>query len=79
VAFDREEHGIGISAIAALVVDDANNHAAISAAMPTAKFEGREEYLTEIVRRTAHDASVALGWSGSNGNSSWPHPNTTND
>jgi DNA-binding IclR family transcriptional regulator len=64
VAFDREEHEIGISAIAALVVDDANNHAAISAAMPTARFESREEYLTEIVRRTAHDASLALGWSG---------------
>ncbi len=72
-----EEHEIGISAIAALVVDDANNHAAISAAMPTANFEGREEYLTEIVRRTAHDASVALGWSGSNGHLPGPNPNTT--
>ena len=79
VAFDREEHGIGISAIAALVVDDANNHAAISAAMPTARFEGREEYLTEIVRRTAHDASVALGWSGENADSPWPNANATND
>jgi DNA-binding IclR family transcriptional regulator len=79
VAFDREEHGIGISAIAALVVDDANNHAAISAAMPTANFEGREEYLTEIVRRTAHDASVALGWSGANGKSPSPNPNATTD
>ena len=72
VAFDREEHGIGISAIAALVVDDANNHAAISAAMPTARFEGREEYLTEIVRKAAHDASLALGWRGSSGNSPGP-------
>jgi DNA-binding IclR family transcriptional regulator len=79
VAFDREEHGIGISAVAALVVDDANNHAAISAAMPTASFEGREEYLTKLVRRTAHDASLALGWSGSNGNSPWPNANATND
>ncbi len=79
VAFDREEHGVGISAVAALVVDDANNHAAISAAMPTANFEGREEYLTEIVRRTAHDASLALGWSSSNGNSPGSNPNATND
>ena len=79
VAFDREEHEIGIVALAALVVDDANNHAAISAAMPTARFEGREEYLTEIVRRTAHDASLALGWSGSNGNSPGPNPNATID
>lgn len=69
VAFDREEHEIGISALAAIVVDDANNHAAINAAMPTARFESREEYLTEIVRSTAHDASLALGWSGSHGNS----------
>ena len=79
VAFDREEHEIGISAIAALVVDDANNYAAISAAMPTARFEGREEYLTEIVCRTAHDASLALGWSGSKGNSQGPNPNATID
>ena len=79
VAFDREEHGIGISAIAALVVDDANNHAAISAAMPTARFESREEFLTEIVRRTAHDASLALGWRGSTGNSPGPRPNTITD
>jgi|TARA_B100000809_G_scaffold229132_1_gene242579 hypothetical protein len=55
------------------------DHAAISAAMPTARFEGREEYLTEIVRRTAHDASLALGWSGSTGNSSGPNLNATID
>ena len=47
--------------------------------MPTANFEGREEYLTEIVRRTAHDASVALGWSGANGKSPSPNPNATTD
>jgi len=74
VAYDREEHEVGISAIAALVVDDANNYAAISAAMPTARFENREEFLTEIVRRTAHHASLALGWRGSNGNSPGPKP-----
>ncbi len=79
VAFDREEHEIGISALAALVVDDANNHAAINAAMPTARFESREEYLIEIVRGTAHDASLALGWNGSKGNSPGPNPNATID
>ncbi len=76
VAYDREEHEVGISAIAALVVDDAKNYAAISAAMPTARFESREEFLTEIVRKTAHHASLALGWRGSNGNSLWPKPKT---
>lgn len=76
VAYDREEHEVGISAIAALVVDDANNYAAISVAMPTASFERREEFLTEIVRRTAHDASLALGWRGSN---KTPKPNTIID
>jgi DNA-binding IclR family transcriptional regulator len=79
VAFDREEHEVGISAVAALVVDDANNYAAISAAMPTARFDSREEYLTKIVRRTAHDASLALGWRGSNRNSPGPNPNPTID
>ena len=62
-----------------LVVDDANNYAAISAAMPTARFESREEYLAEIVRRTAHDASLALGWRGSNGKSPGPKRNTKTD
>ena len=79
VACDREEHEVGISAIAALVVDDAKNYAAISAAMPTARFESREEFLTEIVRRAAHDASLALGWRGSNGNSPGPKPKTIPD
>lgn len=76
VAYDREEHEAGISAIAALVIDDANNYAAISAAMPTARFEDREEVLTEIVCRAAHDASLALGWRGTNGSSPGPKPNT---
>jgi len=79
VAFDREEHEVGISAVSALVVDAANNYAAISAAMPTARLESREEYLTEIVRRTAHDASLALGWRGSHGKLQGPNPNTTID
>jgi len=72
VAYDREEHAVGISAVAALVVDDANNYAAIGTAMPTARFDSRVEYLTEIVRKAAHDASLALGWRGSNGNSLGP-------
>ncbi|MDZ7684511.1 MAG: IclR family transcriptional regulator C-terminal domain-containing protein [Gammaproteobacteria bacterium] len=50
VAVDREEHEVGISAVAALIVDDANNHAAISIAMPTARFTAREEYFMEAVR-----------------------------
>jgi len=64
VAYDREEHEAGISAIATLVVDDAKNYSAISVAMPTARFNNREEFLTEIVRRAAHDASLKLGWEG---------------
>ena len=64
VAYDREEHEAGISAIATLVVDDAKNYSAISVAMPTARFNNREEFLTEIVRRSAHDASLTLGWEG---------------
>ncbi len=79
VAYDREEHEVGISAVAALVVDDANNYAAIGAAMTTARLESREEYLKEIVCSTAHDASVALGWRGSNGDSPWSNANTTID
>jgi DNA-binding IclR family transcriptional regulator len=79
VAVDHEEHEVGISAIAALVVDDANNYAAISAAMPTTRFDSREEDLTEIVQRTAHNASLALGWRGSNGSSPGPNPTANVD
>lgn len=64
VAYDREEHEAGISAVAAIVVDDASNYAAISVAMPTNRFDSRVEFLTDIVRKTAHDASLALGWKG---------------
>lgn len=70
VGFDREEHEIGVSAVAALIVDDAGNHAAISAAMPTNHFDGRERELAEIVRETADSISRALGWSDPNGQSS---------
>lgn len=79
VAYDREENEVGISALAALVVDDANNYAAISAAMPTAHFDKNEEYLKEIMCRTAHDASLALGWRDSNGNSTGSNPNSITD
>jgi DNA-binding IclR family transcriptional regulator len=79
VAYDREEHEVGISAVAALLVDDANNYAAIGAAMTTPHFDSREEYLSEIVRRTAHDASLALGWRGSNGTSPGPKLKTITD
>jgi len=67
VAVDREEHEVGISAVAGLVVNDANDHAAINAAMPTARFVTREDYLADVVRRTALEASIALGWRGSDG------------
>jgi DNA-binding IclR family transcriptional regulator len=79
VAYDRQEHQVGISAIAALVVDDAKNYAAISAAMPTPRFDSREKFLTDIVRRAAHDASLALGWRGSNLKSPKSRLNTVTD
>ena len=79
VAFDREEHEVGISAIAALVVDDANNYAAISAAMSTTRFENREKFLTETILRTAHHASLALGWKGTKGVSPGPKSTTVTD
>ena len=44
VAYDREEHEVGISAVAALLVDDANNYAAIGAAMTTPRFDNSEEF-----------------------------------
>ncbi len=48
------------SEIIAALVDDSEGKARGTKRVQSS----REEYLTKIVRRTAHDASLALGWSG---------------
>ena len=60
VAFDREEHTDGISAVAALVRDAHGPVAAISVPVPTQRFSGNEDRYAAAVRAAAAQASALL-------------------
>ena len=60
VAFDREEHTLGISAVGAAVLDGAGPAAAISVPVPTQRFLGEEPRLARRVRSAAGEASRLL-------------------
>lgn len=61
VAFDRDEHTEGISAVGAAVFDATGPVAAISVPVPTARFARDEARYAAAVRRAAHAASQRLG------------------
>ncbi len=61
VAFDREEHTEGISAVGAAVHDTAGPVAAISIPVPTARFARDEQRYADAARRAAVTASQRLG------------------
>lgn len=65
VAYDREEHHEGISAVGAVVYDAYGIAAAISVAAPTQRFVGEADTLERLVRETCADASKDLGAAGS--------------
>jgi DNA-binding IclR family transcriptional regulator len=61
VAFDREEHTIGISAVGAAVLDAHGRAvAAISVPVPTARFAGSEQRYARAAAAAAHEASLLL-------------------
>ena len=60
VAYDREEHTEGISAVAAVVRDPGGPVAAISVPVPTQRFAGNEERYGAAVRAAAERASASL-------------------
>lgn len=60
VAFDREEHTLGISAVGAAVLDAAGVAAVISVPVPTSRFAGDEARYADAVRRAAERATVLL-------------------
>lgn len=60
VAYDREEHTEGISAVGAAVLDASGPVAAISIPVPTTRFAGRERRYANAVARAAKDASRLL-------------------
>jgi DNA-binding IclR family transcriptional regulator len=60
LAYDREEHSVGISAVGTVVTDEVGNMAAITVVMPSARFEGNEKRIGEALLRTKQDIQRAL-------------------
>lgn len=65
VAFDREEHTIGISAAGIAVRDPAGEFAALTVPMPTQRFVGREPELTQALQRVRREILAKHGFIGS--------------
>jgi DNA-binding IclR family transcriptional regulator len=60
VAYDRQEHTLGVSAVGAAVRETAGSMAAITVAMPAARLEGLEERIAVEVLRTRDDIQNAI-------------------
>jgi DNA-binding IclR family transcriptional regulator len=60
VAFDREEHTEGISAVGAALLGPLGPLAAISVPVPTARFHGGEQRYALAVQRAAREAATLL-------------------
>jgi DNA-binding IclR family transcriptional regulator len=60
VAYDRQEHNIGLSAVGAAIKDAVGNVAAITVVLPTARFEGNEERIAAALLRTREEIQAAL-------------------
>ncbi|MCZ7664621.1 MAG: IclR family transcriptional regulator [Thermoleophilia bacterium] len=60
LAFDCEEHTLGISAVGSVVKDAVGNMAAFTVVMPTARFEGHEDVISKAVLRTREEIQAAL-------------------
>ena len=61
VAYDREEHTLGVCAVGATVDDAVGPIAAITVVAPADRFTASERRLTEALLRTCAEASRALG------------------
>jgi DNA-binding IclR family transcriptional regulator len=60
VAYDREEHTLGICAVGAVVVDGDERLAAVTIPLPVQRFYGNERPLTEALLRTCAEIEQAL-------------------
>ena len=60
VAYDHQEHTLGVSAVGAAVRDAAGSIAAITVAMPAARLEGHEESMADALLRARDDIQNAL-------------------
>jgi DNA-binding IclR family transcriptional regulator len=64
VAFDREEHAVGISAAGVTVRDAVGNLAALTVAMPAVPFREREAEVVAELTQTAARVDAALAFAG---------------
>ncbi len=61
VAYDREEHTLGICAVGAVVSDPYGAVAAISVPVPAQRFLGNEPELARVLREVCRACSIGLG------------------
>ncbi|MBV8220649.1 MAG: IclR family transcriptional regulator [Solirubrobacterales bacterium] len=61
VAFDREEHTLGVAAVGSVIKDATGAVAAITIPAPAERFHEREHELTQMLRLTCAETSAALG------------------
>lgn len=64
VAFDREEHTVGICAVGALVHGPGGRRAAVTIPLPAQRFYGNEKRLAELLQRTCAEIDTALAPTG---------------
>jgi DNA-binding IclR family transcriptional regulator len=55
VAFDHQEHTLGVSAVGAALHDSGGSMAAVTVAMPAARLEGQEERIAAALLRARED------------------------
>jgi len=60
VAFDHQEHTIGVSAVGAAIRDAAGALAALTVVMPAARLEGNEEHIAAAVLRVRDEIQRAV-------------------
>jgi len=60
VAYDHQEHTIGVSAVGAAIRDAAGALAALTVVMPAARLEGREEHIAAAVLRVRDEIQRAV-------------------
>jgi DNA-binding IclR family transcriptional regulator len=61
IAFDREEHTIGICAVGVALQDPFDNPIAISVPIPAPRFYGREKLIAERLLATLRNLTLAMG------------------
>jgi DNA-binding IclR family transcriptional regulator len=60
IAYDREEHTVGMSAVGTVIRDAVGTKAAVTVVMPTARFEEDEERVAAALARTRDEIELAL-------------------